>query len=173
MSRIAKAGIVVAGYVAALVASGVAGWWYDRWAASQPYDTSGGMYAGGQLITELGVLLVASLPPTILALWWLRRNEKFWGAIAAMSLAFAAVGLLAVLSPLVLVEDSLRSWRSILELVRISQLLGVPLWTVAMGLIAVLAPFQSARRMMTLAVALELVIGMVACVHWFARTSPL
>jgi hypothetical protein len=26
--------------------------------------------------------------------------------------------------------------------------------------------------MMTVAVALELVIGMVACVHWFTRTSP-
>ncbi len=173
MSRIAKIGFVVAGYVAAFVASGMAGWGYDRWAARQPYDTSGGMYAGGQLISVLAVLLVASLPPTILALWWLRRHEKFWGAIAAMSLAFAACGLLAVLSPLVLLDDNLRGWRSILELVRISQLLGVPLWTVAMGLIAVLAPFPSARRTMTIAVALELVIGMVACVHWFARTSTL
>ena len=173
MSRMAKAGFVVAGYVAAILASALAGWGYDRWAASQPYDTSGGMYAGGQLITVLAVFLVASLPPTIFALWWLRRHERFWGAIAVMSLAFAAAGLLAVLSPLVLVDDSLRGWRSILELVRISQLLGVPLWTVAMGLIAVLAPFPSARRTMTIAVALELVIGMVACVHWFARTSPL
>ena len=173
MSRLANIGIVVAGYVAALAASFVAGWWYDRWAAAQPYDTSGGMYAGGQLITELAVLLAASLPPTLIALWWLRRHEGFWKATAAMSLAFAAAGLLAVLSPLVLVDDSLRGWRSILELVRISQLLGVPLWSVAMGLIAVLAPFQAARRTMTVAVALELVIGVIACVHWFARTSPL
>ena len=173
MSRVAKVGFVVAGYVAALAASGVAGWCYDRWAASQPYDTSGGMYAGGQLITVLAVLLVSSLPPTLLALWWLRGHEGFWKAMAAMSLAFAGAGLLAVLSPLVLVEDSLRGWRSILELVRISQLLGVPLWTVAMGLIAVLAPFPSARRLMTIAVALELVIGMVACVHWFAHTARL
>lgn len=173
MTRTAKAGIVIGGYVAAFAASGAAGWGYDRWAASQPYDTSGGMYAGGQLITQLAVLLATSLPPTLLALWWLRRNEKFWQAMAVMSLVFAGAGLLAVLSPLVLVEDSSRGWRVILELVRISQLLGVPLWTLAMGLIAVLAPFQSARRMMTIAVAVELVIGMVACVHWFAQTSSL
>jgi hypothetical protein len=115
MSRVAKAGIVVAGYVAALAMSGVAGWCYDRWADSQPYDTSGGMYAGGQLITVLAVLLVASLPPTLLALWWLRGHERFEDGRDVVGLAGAR---LLVLSPLVLVEDSLRGWRSMLELVR-------------------------------------------------------
>ena len=169
MRPVAKAGVVVGGYVAALVASGVAGWWYDRRLAAMPYDTSGGMYAGGQLLTVLAVLFAASLPPTILALWWLRRHEKFWEAVAVTSLAFAAAGLVAVLSPLVMAQDSVRGWRALVELVRISQLLGVPLWTLALGLFAFLAPFRGARRKLIVAVGIELVIGVVACVHWFGH----
>jgi hypothetical protein len=172
VNRITKVGVVLAGYVAAIVAAGAAGWLYD-WRLRGAPDTSGGMYAFGQLLGVLAVFFAVSLVPTALALWWLRRNEKFWGAVAVTSLALASIGLLAVLSPLVLGTGDDRGWRMLLELVRLSQLLGVPLWTAALVLFAVLAPFQGARHKLIAAVAIELVIGVVACVHWFVPRPPL
>lgn len=172
MSRIAKVGIVLAGYVAAMVAGGVAGWLYDLRLAGLPYDTSGGMYAGGQLIYVLGVFFTVSLLPTLLALWWLRQNEKFWGAVAVSSVAFASVGLIAVLSPFVLGADGVRGWWVLLELVRVAHLLGVPLWTAALILFAVLAPFPRARRILIAAATIEAVTGVAVCVHWFMPRPP-
>ena len=66
-----------------MVAGAVAGWLYDVWAAAQPYDTSGGMCAGGQLLTALGALLVAALPPTLLALAQL-LGVPLWTAAFAL-----------------------------------------------------------------------------------------
>src|SRR3989442_11904889 len=53
------------------------------------------------------------------------------------------------------------------------QLFGVPLWSVAFVLFAFLAPSREARRMLVTAVAIELVIGACALVHWFSPAPPL
>jgi len=82
MSRSAKIGMVLGGYVAALVAGGVAGHLYDLRMAEQPYDTSGGMYAGGEMLTELAAFLPVALVPTLLALWFLREHRGLWTAVA-------------------------------------------------------------------------------------------
>ena len=101
MSRLAKVGVVITGYVAAIVAGNVAAGLYNARVATLPYDTSGGMYAGGEMLSSLAAFLVVALVPTLLALWFLRRHERFWNAVAVASLAFAGAGLLAVLVPLV------------------------------------------------------------------------
>ena len=51
MSHLAKVGLVIAGYVAAVVAGVGAAWLYNAWAAAQPYNTSGGMYAAGEAMS--------------------------------------------------------------------------------------------------------------------------
>ena len=76
-----KLGIVVGGYVLAVVAGIVAGWLYDLQMAAMPYDNSGGMYAGGQLLASLCVFLVVALVPMLLALWWPCRNTHFRPAV--------------------------------------------------------------------------------------------
>jgi hypothetical protein len=149
---------VLAGYVVALVAGIVAARMYDVWAAAQPYDTSGGMYAAGQGFAALGAFLVVALVPTVLALWFLPRHETFWNAVAFASLAYASAGLVAVLTQFVF-HDSSNLMLMIVGLVGVSQMLGVPLWCVAFALFALLAPFRAARRKLVLATALELVIG--------------
>jgi hypothetical protein len=164
MVRRTKIALVLGGYALAVVAAVVAGWLYDAWAARQTFDTSGGMYAGGQLLQALGAFLLVALAPTALALWFLRGNELFWNAVAVAALAFAATGLVAVLVP----QASPRTVPLMLfDLLGLAQLLGVPLWLAAFALFARLAPSARARRTLTLAVACEAVIGVCAAVHWF------
>jgi hypothetical protein len=155
---------LVAGAVAATV---------DARASALPYDTSGGMYAGGQLLAELGAFLVVALVPTLLMLWFLRGNKTFWQAIAFASLAFAGMGLLAVLSPLVIQRTYKDVFMMALDLLGLAQLLGMPLWTAAFVLFAFLAPTRLARRLLIAAVSLELVIGVCAAIHWFVPSPPL
>lgn len=171
MNSWGKAGIVTLGYVLAFGAGGVASHLYNVQMAAKPYDTSGGMYAAGEAMTGLSVFLVAALVPTLLALWFLRGNTMMWQGIAVASLAFAGVGLIAVLRPLV-VQGPLESPTvMVLELVRLTQLLGVPLWTGAFILFALLAPARPARRLLRTAIGLELVIGVCAALHWFVPGS--
>jgi len=168
MSRRTKIALVLAGYLLAVVAAVVAGWLYDLRVAGLPYDTSGGMYAGGQMLQSLAAFLVVALVPTLLVLWFLRANERFWNVVALAALSFAVVGLAAVLAPLG------RGTRILsLELLGLAQLLGVPLWLAAFALFALLAPTPRARRTLALAVVFEMMIGVCAAVHWFVPGAGL
>src|SRR5678809_1305024 len=92
----AKVGVVVTGYVAAVGAAILAGWMYNVRVSALPYDTSGGMYAGGEALTSLGAFLVIALFPTLLALWFVRRHERFWNVVGTLAIIFAAVGMLSL-----------------------------------------------------------------------------
>lgn len=171
MKRWSKVGVVVGGYVLAVAAAAVTGWAYDARLRALPHDTSGGMYAGGQLLAALVAFLVVALVPTLLALWFLRRHTGFWNGVAVASIAFAALGLIAVVATMAWRDTSHSVPFVLVDLVGLSQLLGVPLWIGAFVLFAVLAPSPAVRRKLSVAVALELVIGVFALVHWFAPRS--
>ena len=173
MSRWTKVGVVIAGYAAAFVAGGVAAWLYNARVSAQPFDTSGGMYAGGEMMCTLAAFLVVSLVPTLLALWFLRGHKRFWNAVAVASVAFAGAGQLAVLMPLALHNTPRHIAFLIVNLLGLAQLLGVPLWCGAFVLFAFLAPTPEARRKLIAAVAIEVVIGACALVHWFVPRPPL
>jgi hypothetical protein len=148
--------VVAAGYVAAAAAAVVAERLYDAAMAAMPYDTSGGMFAGGSLLTALGAFLVVALAPTLLALWFLRRNERFWNGLGVAALVLAAAGLLAQFFP---------SANVLLELLRLSHLLGAPLWVVFCALAVAIAPGKQARRKLLAGAALEVAACAVAAVH--------
>lgn len=173
MSRMAKVWVVIGGYAAAILAGIAAGWFYNWRVASLPYDTSGGMYAAGEMMSSLAAFLVVALVPTLLALWFLRRHEGFWNAMSVASLAFAAVGLVAVLSPIVFPTAPRHVGSLVVELLRLAQLLGVPLWCLAFGLFSFMAPTHATRRVLVAATAIEIVIGVCAVVHWFVPRHPL
>jgi hypothetical protein len=137
---------------------------YDARAAESPYDTSGGMYAGGEAMTALGAFLFVALLPTLLALWFLRGNTKFWNAVAILSLVFAVSGLVAVL-----VSIATHGPNGLLGVFAVSQALGVPLSLVAFALFALIAPTREARRKLFVAAGLELAVGASAVVHFFVR----
>jgi hypothetical protein len=92
-----KIGAVAAGYALALVAARVAAWMYDSRVSALPYDTSGGMYAFGQMSAALSAFLVVALPATALGVWFMRR-AGMWKALATGSLAFLGASVLAVLA---------------------------------------------------------------------------
>ena len=173
MNRPAKVGLVCAGYLLAFVAAGLASYLNNARLSALPYDTSGGMYAGGDLILSLGVFLVAALVPTLLMLWFLRRNRTLWLAIALGSLAFAIAGLLAVLATSLEHGAPGGTAMVLVGLLGLAQLLGVPLWTAAFVLLAVIAPAGASRRLLVVAVGLELVIGVCALIHWLVPRPPL
>jgi hypothetical protein len=100
MTRRARIGAVVVGDVVALAAARGAAWWYDARAAALPYDTSGGMYAFGKMITAVGAFLAVALPVGALALWpFLRRTTVLRGLTTAAA-AFVGTCVLAVLAAL-------------------------------------------------------------------------
>jgi len=173
VSRWMKAGIVVAGYVAAVLAAIAAAWFYDWRMSLQPYDTSGGMYAGGQLMTSLSAFFVVALVPTLLLLWFVRRHEGFWNAAGILSLTLAGIGLIAVLSPLVVDYKNEHGALIWLSLIAVFQWIGVPLWATACLLFAFLAPTPRTRRQMFTALGIELVIGVCTLIHWFMPNHPL
>lgn len=173
MSRWAKIALVGAGYLLAFVAGGVASYLYNARVSQLPYDTSGGMYAGGELLSALSAFLVVALVPTLLSLWFQRRNGRLWQSIAIASLGFAGAGLLAVLMPLVIHETPRDPITMVLSLLGLAQLLGVPLWTLAFVLFAFLAPTRPARHLLVAAIGIELVIGICAVIHWFVPSPPI
>ena len=71
MARRTKIALVLAGYGLAVVAAIVAGWLYDLRVSKLPYDTSGGMYAGGQLLQSLAAFLLVAFATTLMGLWFL------------------------------------------------------------------------------------------------------
>jgi hypothetical protein len=61
----------------------------------------------------------------------------------------------------------------LLGLLGLAQLLGVPLWSFAFAVFALLAPTRPIRRKLLLAVGIELVIAVCAAVHWLSAAPPL
>lgn len=172
MSHWKKTSLVISGYMAAVLAAIVAGWLYDIRVSALPYDTSGGMYAGGQMLTALGAFFLVGLFPTAFLLWSMRRNERFWNGVGIASLWFAVTGLVAVLLPAVTHGRVDNLALMFLELFGLAQLLGVPLWAFALGLFAFLAPTKETRQQLVTALGIEVVVGVCAAVHWFVPRPP-
>ena len=171
MNRMAKVGVALGGYLAAVLAGIVAAWWYDVRVSALPYDTSGGMYAGGQLLTSLAAFFVVALIPTVLGLWFIRKHEGVWNAVAIAAITFAAAGLLAV--AMTMAGPPRNGLLMLVELMGLAQLLGVPIWLGAFALFAAIAPAGRPRRHLLVAAAIEVVIGGCAIVHWFGPRSGL
>ena len=163
----AKISLVLVGYAAAMGAAVAAGWLCNVRMAAQPYDTSGGMYAWGEMLTSLSAFLMVALAPTLLWLWFLRRNERLWNMVAILSIAFAGIGLVAVLEIEATRSAMQRGALVLLDLVGIAHLVGSPLWVITFVLFAVLAPTPRIRQRLIVALGIQLLVGVVALVHWF------
>ena len=167
MNGRAKVGVVGAGYLAALAAGFGASWLYNLRMAAMPYDTSGGMYAEGEALSGLVAFLAVALIPTLMGLWYLRRNRVVWLTVSLAALAWATAGLVAVLITFATRGAGHNPVLLLLELLALSQLLGVPFWIVGFALLAVLAPTPRSRRTLFVAIGIELVIAVLAGIHWF------
>jgi hypothetical protein len=92
----AKAGIVAAGYAAALaLAYGVVSIYLSR-TSGPDRDTYAAMYAFGDALLFLGVFGAASTMPTGLAFVFLWQRRNFWFAFCAAAFLAAMTGLVAI-----------------------------------------------------------------------------
>src|SRR5678816_4927434 len=92
---VAKAGIVVAGYVAAVAVASLVLRVYIAATSGADRQTYGGMYAFGDSLLFLGVAGVAAIPATGTALFFLRSHRGFWRVLSAGGLGTAATAILA------------------------------------------------------------------------------
>jgi hypothetical protein len=172
MKRWMKIGIVLAGYVLAFIANVAFVASYDRHFTAADNQTSGGMIAGAELIYGTGVFLLVALAPTLLALWFMRKSRPVWSWFTGFGLAFAILGLPAVLSTLAIREPPRAPLIMLASVMGVAQMLGSPLWIGGFALFAWLAPARDLRRRMLFATAIEVAVGACAVGHFLMRWRP-
>jgi hypothetical protein len=157
MKPLGKAGIVAAGYAAAFaLAFGVT---YLRMMAyeNDPIaQASSGMYAFGDALLFVFTFGVAALPPTGLALYFLRPVQRFWNVIAVGALLFASTGVVAALVHWA--ERLQPQWASVLTwwpAFAILRMIIAPLVTAVFIVCAMFAPEQRPRRLLIIAAVCE------------------
>src|SRR5512139_1814627 len=96
LPALAKAGIVVGGYVAAILSAVGGVLLYIHYTSGPEGDASSGMYAFGDALLLVAVLGVVSIIPTGLALLFLRQSRRFWIALCVVALVVASTSLAAV-----------------------------------------------------------------------------
>jgi hypothetical protein len=173
MKRWMKVGIVLAGWGLAIIASVAFVALYDRHFTAADNQTSGGMIAGAELIYGTGIFLLVALAPTSLALWFTRKSRGVWAWFTGFGLAFAILGLPAVLLTLAIREPPHTPLIVLAGVIGVAQMLGSPLWIGGFAIFAWLAPAPDLRRRMLFATAIEVVVGACAVGHFLLRWPPL
>ena len=163
----AKVGVVVGGYLAAiLLAVGVV-LLYINQTNVPDRDASSAMYAFGDALLFVAVFGIVSTIPTGVALVFLRRSRKFWIAFCVVALVMACTSLGAVA---VTVLDSRQfalgasfdGWATLSVL----RILVSPFIALSLGLSAMVAPRADFRwYLFGTAFGVSSVYGFF---HWFA-----
>lgn len=166
MRPAAKAGIVVAGYVAAVAVAALVVRVYVA-ASGMDRQTYGGMYAFGDSLLFLAVAGVAAIPATGAALFFLRPHRGFWRILSAGALATAATAILA--SGLFLATRSatasgtLQSWAMLTPL----RILAAPMLALFFLVAGLFAPTRAARACLASAAAIEVVAFVSVAYTWW------
>jgi hypothetical protein len=162
MKPVAKAGVVLAGYIAAFLVASLVLKVYIAATDTPDRVSSGGMWAFGDGMLFLGVLALAAVPATGAALYWLRASATFWTSLSIASLVIAATSLAAFL----IYATQARSGptpMNMLPAYAVLRLLVAPLFAGLFCLAALFAPYRTARLRLFAAGAIELIsIGLIA-----------
>jgi hypothetical protein len=111
MRAAAKFGLVTAGYVAAFVLATGSVAIYAAWADSPDRQASSGMYAFGDSLLFLALFGLASVPPTVAGLFFLRPYHSFWRVLASQRSSLPQPGLVGcVLVPTADPGPRFQSW---------------------------------------------------------------
>jgi hypothetical protein len=95
MNRPGRIGVVMAGYLVALLAAAVAVYFRQLHTQGPAAQASAGMYAFGDGLLGLAVFGFVALVPTALGLHFLRDVPRFWSIVSIAALAAAATGPVA------------------------------------------------------------------------------
>ena len=164
---VAKAGIVVAGYVAAVAVASLVLRVYIAATSGADRQTYGGMYAFGDSLLFLGVAGVAAIPATGAALFFLRSHRGFWRILSIGGIATAATAILASVLFLAMRSAAshgpLQSWAMLTPL----RILVAPILALFFLLAGLFAPTRSARICLASAAAMEVVAFVSVAGTWW------
>ncbi len=167
MNRFNKLALILAGYVAALVAAFAV---VELRELTDPDQASGGMQAFGDFLYFWALFGLFSLPSTVYALYISRRSETFWRVFSSASLVFAATGPILALLMRRLHESDLL----VVGFLALLRVLATPMLCFAFFVFAFVAPSRRARKLLLASAALEVFAGGYAffCLavvgHWLA-----
>ncbi len=162
LSALAKAGIVVGGYTAAILcAVGVVAF-YVMLTDGPERELSSGMYAFGDSLLFMAVFGTVSIVPTGLSLFFLRQNRGFWIALCVVALLVAGTGT-AEVAAMVLVPESTSMW----VLLAVPRIFMAPFLAAAFGLAVLIAPTAGFRWWMFAAASMEVATSVYGSFRWF------
>jgi hypothetical protein len=160
---VARAGIVVGGYAAAiLLALGVVSLYIDQ-TSGFDRDASSGMFGFADALVFIAVFGVVSIIPTGLALVFLRQSRGFWVALSVVALVVASTSL-AEVAATVLAPQSSNPW----AMLAFPRIFLSPFLAAAFGLSALVAPGTRFRWYLWGAAGIEGVSSIYGFFHWFA-----
>jgi hypothetical protein len=165
----AKVGLVIAGYVGAVLVAwgGVA--IYIAATAGPDRVASGGMYAFGDTLLFLAIFAAAAVPPTGAALFFLRPYPSFWRALAIAAIAIAVTGFSAVgvyfAAQVADASRTVQDW----SMYAILRILAAPLFALAFLLGGVMSPDRPARIALWAATLSEAAVFAATLARWILQ----
>src|SRR5262245_30233548 len=162
MRAAAKVGLVAAGYVGALVIAYVVVV-YVASTNGPDRQTCAARYELGQSLLFLAFVVVAALPATAAALFFLRPHRSFWLALCVVVPAVAITALVALIEYVGATGAAHNSWSALAAL----RILASPLFAGAFFLSALLAPGRVFRLVLFGATLIEMLVCGWMALTWF------
>ncbi len=166
MKSTLKLGLVLAGYIIAIVAASVAVAVRIYFTSGPEAQASSGMYAFGDLCLFVSVFGVVSLVPTGAVLFFLRSHRLLWIVLSVAAVTITGTGLATFIVFLVwrtAEGDSLfATWASLAPL----RILAAPLLALAFLMSGLISPHRFSRIALVVAAVVEAAVSACAAVFW-------
>jgi hypothetical protein len=161
-----KIGVVICGYVAALLIASAAVTIRVAVTPTAVAQASSGMYAFGDSLLFVAVFGVFALVPTGAALFFLRPYHRFWVVLSAIGVVVGLTGIIAATLFLLgrHATASTLAWMAALSVLR---MLIAPLLALMFLACVILAPLRPARLAFVAALAMEMVVCACGGFVWF------
>jgi len=172
MKVLVKFGMVLAGYVATVLAASAVVAVRIADTSGPDRQASGGMYAFGDGLLFVAVFSAVALVPTGLALYFLRPYRRFWMALSITALTIAFTVILA--ASVYAVERCLKlpfppeSLLGVGAALADLRMLAAPPLAAAFVLSGVIAPSRTSRWALLAAAGIEGAVAVYAVLEWYA-----
>lgn len=169
MKAFVKIGVILAGYVATVLAAGEAVAVRIANTSGPDAQASAGMYAFGDGVLFVAVFSAIALAPTGLALYFLRPYRRFWSTLSITALAIAATAILAATLYALAAHHALprESPLAIWVAFAVLRMFLAPPLAAAFVLAGLIAPSRTPRWSLLAAAGGEGAVAAYAVLHWF------
>jgi hypothetical protein len=167
MKPSSKVLLVVGGYLAAVVIAYLVVSVYIAATGGMDRQIYSGMFAFGDIILFLGVFVLAAIPASGAALFFLRPYPAIWRALSVSALAIAATGVAALAAYLIFPDANTGSWISVWSGLSPLRFMLAPPLAVIFVLSALFAPTRASRVALLCAGVIEVVVFVWIAFIWF------